>query len=179
MNDDIPVSNSTQHPFQGYEHIIYLSLGTNIGDRLDNLRQALKKLQLVVTIQRISSVYETEPVGYLDQPDFFNIVCYGKTRYTPAEILKQAKWIEKELGRQTTFRNGPRQIDIDILLYDNYVQKEESLTLPHPRMKERAFVLIPLVEISPAVIDPLSGLTAQELLQDISSDGVVRAAVQM
>jgi 2-amino-4-hydroxy-6-hydroxymethyldihydropteridine diphosphokinase len=166
-------------PSKAQKHTVYLSLGSNLEDRQHNLQIALQKLQPFVHIQRISSVYETEPVGYLDQPYFFNIVCWGETLLTAKELLTQIKAIEKAVGRQPTMRNGPRLIDIDILFYDTCIYVDEHLILPHPRIKERAFVLIPLVEISPDVIDPHSGCTAQELLHAISQDGVTKTSVHV
>jgi 2-amino-4-hydroxy-6-hydroxymethyldihydropteridine diphosphokinase len=160
-------------------HTIYLSLGSNIEDRQGNLHSAIQKLQQFVNIQHISSVYETKPVGYLNQPDFFNIVCSGSTHLTARELLTQAKAIEKALGRQATIRNGPRPIDIDILLYDTCIYQDEYLTLPHPRMTERAFVLMPLAEISPTVIEPRSGHTAQDLLQEVSQIGVLKTTLHV
>src|SRR5947207_11643573 len=100
-------------------HYVYLALGSNIGNRQKNLSEALQMLREVVDIHRISSVYETEPVGYLDQPRFLNMVCYGQTLSIPDELLRSTKAIEKALGREPSFRNAPRPIDIDILLYDN------------------------------------------------------------
>lgn len=161
------------------QHSVYLALGSNLGDRKSQLRTALQELQKVVDIQNISSVYETEPVGYLDQPRFFNIVCYGHTSLTAQELLTQAKTIEKQLGRQPSIRNGPRPVDIDILMYEELIHVEDSLIIPHPRMHERAFVLVPLAEIAPDVIDPRSGKTARELLQAVSLDGITRTNVQL
>lgn len=161
------------------QHSVYLALGSNLGDRKSQLRTALQELQKVVDIQNISSVYETEPVGYLDQPRFFNIVCYGHTSLTAQELLAQAKTIEKQLGRQPSIRNGPRPVDIDILMYEELIHVEDSLIIPHPRMHERAFVLVPLAEIAPDVIDPQSGKTARELLQAVSLDGITRTNVQL
>ncbi|GER85878.1 hypothetical protein KDW_00400 [Dictyobacter vulcani] len=161
------------------QHTVYLALGSNLGDRQLQLRKALQELQKVVDIQNISSVYETEPVGYLDQPRFFNIVCYGHTSFTARELLTQAKTIEQQLGRQPTIRNGPRPVDIDILIYEELIHVEDNLILPHPRMHERAFVLVPLTEIAPDVIDPRSGKTARELLQTVSVDGITRRNVQL
>src|SRR6266700_4902138 len=157
-------------------HTIYLALGSNIGDRRGNLAGALKQLREIMDISSISSVYETEPVGYLDQPRFFNIVCAGKTALTPQEFLIQAKAIERSLGRRPSFRNGPRPIDIDILLYDELHIEENELTIPHPRMQERAFVLVPLAEIAPDVLEPVSQRTAQELLHRVLQDGVKKVA---
>src|SRR5579885_3230575 len=132
--------------------VVYLALGSNLGDRRGNIAAALQRLRAIIEIETISSVYETEPVGYLEQPRFLNIVCGGKTRLSAQELLKAAKEIEVAIGRQPTFRNGPRPIDIDILLYDNIQTEQEALTIPHPRMNERAFVLVPLAEIAPDVI---------------------------
>ncbi|GCE20997.1 2-amino-4-hydroxy-6-hydroxymethyldihydropteridine diphosphokinase [Dictyobacter kobayashii] len=159
------------------EHCVYLALGSNLGDRQAQLKAALGELRQVIDIQKVSSVYETEPVGYLDQPPFFNIVCWGYTHMTAPELLKRAKDIERQLGRQPTVRNGPRLVDIDILLYDTLVYAKDNLIVPHPRMGERAFVLIPLAEIAPDVQEPRSGHTARELLQNISQRGVTRTSV--
>jgi len=157
-------------------HSVYLALGSNLGDRRGNLAAALQRLREIVNIDRVSSVYETEPVGYLDQPRFLNIVCCGKTWLSAEELLQYAKGIEVELGRQPTFRNGPRPIDIDILLYDDLMLEQPDLIIPHPRMAERAFVLVPLTEIAPDVVDPSTGCTAQELLNTVSQDGVKKLA---
>jgi GTP cyclohydrolase IV len=157
-------------------HIVYLALGSNLGDRRGNLAAALQQLREVVTIETVSSVYETEPVGYLDQPRFLNIACCGKTWLSAQDLLHYTQAIEVAIGRQRTFRNGPRPIDIDILLYDDLHVQDDNLTIPHPRMAERAFVLAPLAEISPNVVDPVNGQTAQELLQRVSQEGITRLA---
>jgi 2-amino-4-hydroxy-6-hydroxymethyldihydropteridine diphosphokinase len=153
-------------------HHVYLALGSNIGNRQKNLSSALKRLCEIVDIHKISSVYETDPVGYLIQPHFLNMVCYGQTALSPEELLRGIKTIEEALGRQPSFRNAPRPIDIDILLYGDLHFETEHLTIPHPRMSERAFVLAPLVEIAPTAIEPVSGKTAQELLLAISQIGI-------
>src|SRR5437899_837103 len=119
-----------------HTHTIYLALGSNLGDRRGNLAAALQRLREFVEIDTVSSLYETEPVGYADQPRFLNMVCSGKTWLSPQELLKRAKEIEAEQGRQPSFRNGPRPIDIDIIFYDNLSFSEDGLTLPHPRMAE-------------------------------------------
>ncbi len=158
------------------EHIVYLSLGSNLGDRRSNLATALQRLRDVVEIWAVSPLYETEPVSYLDQPRFYNIVCSGKTALSAPELLKFAKEIESEHGRQPSFRNGPRPIDIDIIFFDDLCMAQDDLTIPHPRMAERAFVLAPLAEIAPQVVDPVSGHTVQELLQNVSQEGVKKLA---
>src|SRR6266699_1098620 len=155
-------------------HIVYLAFGSNLGDRYSNLAAALQRLHDVVEIRAVSSIYETDPVGYLDQPRFYNIVCSGTTVLPAPELLKYEK--ESALGRQPSFRNGPRLIDIDIIFYDDLLISQGNLTIPHPRMAERAFVLVPLVEIAPQVVDPISGHTAQELLQNVSQEGVKKLA---
>lgn len=153
-------------------HDIYLALGSNLGNRPENLSTALQMLCKVVDIHKISSIYETEPVGYLDQPRFLNMVCYGQTTARPDDLLHHTKAIEEALGRQSSFRNAPRPIDIDIILYDDLRLKTQDLTIPHPRMSERAFVLVPLAEIAPTAIDPVSRKTAQELLLAVSQAGI-------
>ncbi len=177
MSLDTPISPLFPKPkVPTATHIVYLALGSNLGDRRGNLAAALQQLREVVTIETVSSVYETEPVGFLEQPRFFNIACCGKTWLSAQELLHYTQAVEVAIGRQPTFRNGPRPIDIDILLYDDLHIQDDHLTIPHPRMSERAFVLVPLAEISPNVIDPVSGQTAQELLQQVSQEGITRLA---
>jgi 2-amino-4-hydroxy-6-hydroxymethyldihydropteridine diphosphokinase len=127
----------------------YLSLGSNLGDRKDNLLQAVNKLSMTtaVMISCTSSLYETDPVGYQDQRRFLNMVLAIETDLEPQELLSLCKQIEREQHRIPTFRNGPRSIDLDILLYDRICVDSQSLIIPHPRMFDRAFVMIPLMEI--------------------------------
>jgi dihydropteroate synthase/2-amino-4-hydroxy-6-hydroxymethyldihydropteridine diphosphokinase len=133
---------------------VYLGLGSNVGDRYGHLIEALDRLQACVTIDAISSIYETEPWGYADQPRFLNAACGGETDAAPRELLQAAKAIETELGREPTFRYGPRAIDIDILLYDEISLEQADLTIPHAQVPERDFVLAPLNEIAPAAVHP-------------------------
>jgi 2-amino-4-hydroxy-6-hydroxymethyldihydropteridine diphosphokinase len=153
-------------------HTVYLALGSNLGDRRGNLTAALQRLSKVVKIDALSSLYETEPVGYLEQPQFLNMACRGKTRLSAQDLLKYTQETEIALGRQPTFRNGPRPIDIDILLYDDLQIEQEDLTIPHPGMTKRAFVLAPLAEIAPELVHPTSGKTIQQLLATVSQKGV-------
>lgn len=157
-------------------HEVYLALGANLGDRRGNLAAALQRLREVMEIDVISSIYETEPVGYTDQPRFLNIVCRGKTWLDAVNLLKYAKEIEFAIGRKPSFRNGPRPIDIDILFYDDVRLEQDLLTIPHPRLRERAFVLVPLAEIAPDARDPLTNKTAQQLLAEISQEGITQLA---
>ncbi|MFQ6057956.1 MAG: 2-amino-4-hydroxy-6-hydroxymethyldihydropteridine diphosphokinase [Anaerolineae bacterium] len=155
-------------------HQVYLGLGSNLGDRQSNILQALQKLRAEISIEAVSSCYETEPVGYLDQPQFLNAVCVGTTDLTPRELFQFVKSIERKMGRQRTRRYGPRLIDIDILFYDDLIVDLPDLVIPHPRLAERAFVLVPLAEIAPDKIHPVLQLTAAELRQRVGEEGVVR-----
>ncbi len=154
------------------KHTVYLALGSNIGNRQAHLVAALASLREVIDLQTISSIYETEPVGYIEQPVFLNMVCSGETQLSAQELLKYIKALEISSGRQPTFRNGPRTIDIDILLYDHLTIEQENLVIPHPRMTTRAFVLVPLAEIAPDILEPCSGKTIRDLLTGISKQGV-------
>jgi GTP cyclohydrolase-4 len=160
-------------------HTVYLALGSNLGDRRGNLAAALQQLRDYMAITAISSLYETEPVGYLDQPLFLNMVCSGKTRLSAQELLKHTQEIELAIGRQPSFRNGPRPIDIDIIFYDDLHIVQDNLIVPHARASERAFVLAPLAEIAPAMVDPVSGKTVKELLDAVTQDGVKKIAANL
>jgi dihydropteroate synthase/2-amino-4-hydroxy-6-hydroxymethyldihydropteridine diphosphokinase len=153
---------------------VYLALGTNLGNRAANLRAALAGLSPEVRVRRVSPVYETEPWGYQDQPKFLNQVVEGETGLSPQELLDFLKSLEAELGRQPNFRNGPRLIDLDILLYADQVVETEGLVIPHPGMASRAFVLAPLADLAPGLVHPLLKKTARELLEQNSSSGVKR-----
>jgi 2-amino-4-hydroxy-6-hydroxymethyldihydropteridine diphosphokinase len=143
--------------------IAYLGLGSNLGDREENLRQALIRLSPNATVEKLSAIYETEPVGYKEQPLFLNLVCRISTDLPPDELLCFAKKIETEMGRIPSFPNAPRIMDIDILLYDDTIMETQNLTIPHPRLKDRAFVLIPLMEIEPDLIHPELDKTIAQL----------------
>ncbi len=153
---------------------VYLGIGSNLGNRESNLAKALEALSRRMTIERISSIYETEPVGYVEQPWFLNMVCSGTTGLDPFEVLSLAKEIEAQLGRIPDFPNAPRTIDIDIIFYDDRIIETTDLVIPHPRMVERAFVLIPLAEIAPEFIHPANGTSVKELLSKIINSKQVR-----
>lgn len=128
-----------------------------MGDRIDSLRKALLRLGEVgdISIEEVSSVYETEPVGYRNQPDFLNLAVRIDTGLSPESLLTEILHIEKDLGRKRTRRFGPRTIDIDILLFENQERSDDRLTIPHPRMKQRAFVLIPLRDVMPGMTEEI------------------------
>lgn len=159
---------------------VYLGLGGNLGDREGNLRAACERLQAGgVAIERCSSLYETEPWGVIEQPRFLNAVCCGQTALDPYELLALAKRIEADLGRRPTVRYGPRPVDIDILLYGDRVLDTQDLTIPHPRLAERAFVLVPLGEIAPDLHLPGDARTVRELLEGVDMSGVRRVGTLM
>lgn len=153
---------------------VYLGLGSNIGHREANLARALQLLSDRVKISRVSSIYQTEPIGYADQPWFLNMACEGKTLLDPFELLAFIKGIETRMGREPSFPNGPRIIDIDILFYDDRTVAIEGLDIPHPRISERRFVLAPLAEIAPDWIHPGSGRSIRELLGSLNDSHEMR-----
>lgn len=154
---------------------VYLSLGTNTGDRERNLRTALELLEPEAHVTAVSSLYETDPVGVLDQPKFLNLALRACTNFSPDDLLTYVKEIERRMGRVHTYRWGPRVIDIDIVLYAHDSIDTPLLTVPHPEMAGRAFVLEPLAEIAPDVRHPGLHLTIRELRDRLGQDqGVVR-----
>ena len=149
----------------------YLGLGSNIGDRKANIREALRRLRGVkgVAVLKVSSLHETEPVGGPPQADFLNAACEVEAALTPRGLLRAALRIEREMGRLRGVRWGPRVIDIDILLCDDKVVEDAELTVPHPRLAGRRFVLEPLAEIAPAARHPKSGKTVAEMLDSLAA----------
>lgn len=154
-------------------HTVYLALGSNLGDRLENLRSALKVLPPAVRVAACSQVYSTPPWGYTDQPEYLNQVVQAQTRLSPHDLLSYLKEIESHLGRQPSFRYGPRLIDLDILLYDDLVLDTPELQIPHPRLAQRAFVLIPLTDLNPHLLHPTLRRSVSELLADVDAQGVL------
>ncbi|MFW6201224.1 MAG: 2-amino-4-hydroxy-6-hydroxymethyldihydropteridine diphosphokinase [Gemmatimonadota bacterium] len=144
---------------------VYLGLGTNRGERGENLRRALARLRRVVAIDALSSVYRSEPVGHRRQADFWNMVVRADTDLDPEPLLERLKGIERAMGRRATFPNAPRVIDLDILLYGDGVVRTPTLEVPHPRMLERGFVLRPLAELDPDRRHPVTGRTIAEHLR--------------
>ena len=155
---------------------VYLSLGSNIGDRAENLNAAIDRLRSVGEIIQVSSFYETEPVEFAAQAWFLNCVIALDTEKTPQELLASILDIEQQMGRRRAQKKGPRVIDIDILLFGNLIVDEPGLTIPHPAMHERRFVLEPLAEIAPDVRHPALDRTIQELRDALPPGQTVKPA---
>jgi 2-amino-4-hydroxy-6-hydroxymethyldihydropteridine diphosphokinase len=153
----------------------YLALGSNIGDREKNLREAIRFLpESALQVTKISSIYETEPVDYRDQPWFLNAVLEAQTTLPAAELLATLRTIESQMGSKKAFAKGPRLIDLDILLYDDATIDTPDLQIPHPRMIQRNFVLVPLAEIAPTLRHPSWAASAAKLLSDSPDISMVR-----
>jgi 2-amino-4-hydroxy-6-hydroxymethyldihydropteridine diphosphokinase len=152
--------------------IVYLGLGTNLGDRLDNLLRARLALHPEVRVLTASPIYETPPWGYLEQPDFLNQVLKAETALPPFALLDYIKEIEVKIGRTPGVRYGPRLIDLDILLYDDISLHTPQLTIPHPRLAERAFALAPLADLAPNLLHPIFNKTIHSLLAEVDSSDI-------
>ena len=152
----------------------YLSLGSNLGDRAANLRAALVPLAAAGRLLAVSPFYETQPVDVPDQPWFLNCVAALETEQTPGELLRTVLRVEAEMGRLRMRDKGPRNIDIDVVLFGDAVVEEPGLKIPHPAMHRRRFVLEPLVEIAPEARHPVLGKTARELLAELADEQTVR-----
>jgi 2-amino-4-hydroxy-6-hydroxymethyldihydropteridine diphosphokinase len=159
---------------------VYLSLGSNVGDREANLRAAVAQLRSPkIDVKRISSVYETEPVDRTDQPDFLNLALEIQTELFPMQLLSITQRIEQQLGRERRVDKGPRTIDIDILLFGKFIIQSPKLVVPHPRMHERRFVLEPMAEIAADLRHPVIKRTMREMLMATKSQIVNRTSIQI
>ena len=153
----------------------FVGLGSNLGDRIGFLNAAALRLTTIPDTRIVwcSSVYETAPVGNTDQGMFLNAVAELETTLHPTELLPKLKEVERSVGRTPAARWGPREIDLDILLYDGLVCTDEMVTVPHPELEKRRFVLVPLREIAPDVVHPVSGMTVEELANAVRDEGRV------
>jgi 2-amino-4-hydroxy-6-hydroxymethyldihydropteridine diphosphokinase len=155
--------------------LVYLALGSNVGNREENLREAVRRLREAgITVMRVSSIYETEPVDYLEQDWFLNSALQAETDLPPQQLLAKLRKIELAMGSNKPFAKGPRLIDLDILLYGDETIHTPDLQVPHPRMLERRFVLVPLAEIAPAYRHPSWNATVVELLRKTHDRSEVR-----
>ena len=148
----------------------YIALGSNLGDREANIKKAFDALKERIQIVKTSSLYETKPMYVEDQGLFLNCAAKIETNLAPEELLKFLKRIEQKLGRKTVKRNGPRTIDLDILFYGDQILKENDLQVPHPKIGERPFVLVPLAEIAPNLIHPVNKKTIIAMLSELDYD---------
>jgi 2-amino-4-hydroxy-6-hydroxymethyldihydropteridine diphosphokinase len=154
---------------------VYIALGSNIGDRAANLAEARRRMErLDIAIVRESSIYETAPWGYLEQPRFLNQVVEAATNWMPRQLISRLKQVERGMGRRQTVRNGPRNIDLDILLYGDAIVSAPGLEIPHPRMGERRFVLEPLTQLAGDLRHPRTGATIRQMLAAVADQGARR-----
>jgi 2-amino-4-hydroxy-6-hydroxymethyldihydropteridine diphosphokinase len=154
------------------DHIAFLAFGSNMGNRLANLKAAIYNLTPQMAVKNRSSVYETPPWGFTEQAPFLNQVVMVNTYLAPEALLGHLKRLEMALGRTPNFQNGPRVIDIDILFYDDLILDTPQFAIPHPRLHERAFVLVPLAEIAPDFVHPILGKPIHELLDNVDRSDI-------
>ncbi len=159
-------------------HTAFLGLGANLGERREAITAARDRLACDLDLIACSSLYETAPWGLLDQPPFLNAVCQVRTTLPPRELLAYVKQIEQAVGRTPTVRWGPRVIDVDILLYDELVYLDEQLAIPHPRLAERAFALLPLCELAPQLRHPTLDRMMSDLLAALPQTAITRVTRQ-
>ena len=147
-------------------HTVYIGLGSNLGDRVANLREAVRRLAAIMRIGKVSHLYVAAPLGYVRDDAYINAALDGTTMMTPVELMGNLQTIELDMGRRPGVQFGPRPIDLDLLFYDSIQMETLKLTIPHPRIAQRAFVLKPLAEIAPNLMHPVLYYTISELLQD-------------
>lgn len=160
----------------GKNNTVFIGLGSNVGNRLENLQRSISCINLLsnTIVKSVSSVYETLPFGNKDQSDFYNAVIKIETEYSPGELLNELKKIEKKIGRIKRERWGPREIDLDILLFNDLIFSDEIITLPHKGIINRDFVLFPLVEIEPEIIDPVYNRRYKDFIDELESKHILK-----
>jgi 2-amino-4-hydroxy-6-hydroxymethyldihydropteridine diphosphokinase len=153
---------------------VYISLGSNVGEREQNLRDAIERLRKLGEVKAVSSIYETEPVEYTAQPWFLNAAVALETELMPRQLMSRLLGIEKEMGRRRTITKGPRVIDLDVIFFGHSVIETPEITVPHPAMHERRFVLEPMAEIAPEVRHPITKRTVREMRDALPAGAAVR-----
>ena len=153
-------------------NLVYLSIGTNLGNKIENLKNAISRLSSIVTINSISSVYETEPLNVQKQDNFLNIAIEVQTNFPPLELIEKLKKIESEMGRVLSESNKPRIIDIDIIFYNSIILDEVRIQVPHPRAHKRAFVIFPIMDLNPAFVHPILNKSLMEISKNLSNQRI-------
>ena len=156
-----------------YPTSYYIALGTNVGDYRNNFSKAVFELNKIGNVSKIANIYKSKPYGYLKQNFFYNTIVYLKSEILPNELIKKIRLIEKKLQKNKRIINGPRKIDLDIIFWDQKKFKNNNLIIPHPRAKERDFVLFPLLDIAPFFRDPTSKLTVKELIKNLKDQYII------
>lgn len=167
---DINISTKTSTFAEKENKTAYIALGSNLGNREENLKTAIEKIKKIVQIKEISSIYETEPEGYKNQGLFLNMAIEIKTSLGPQELLSNLQEIENEMGRTREIKNGPRTIDLDIIFYEDKIIEEQNLKIPHPLMHKRNFVLLPMNEIAPEFIHPILKKSIKTLKNELTKN---------
>lgn len=155
-----------------YKIETYIALGSNVGNRSENLNSAIQSLSPLVMVLDESPIYQTAPWGFENQPAFLNQVILAKTNCSPLDLLAHLKEIETIVGRTPTFKYGPREVDLDILFYGDLIFEHPKLQIPHPKLQERAFVLVPLNDLNPNLKHPITGQTVHEILSQLDVSGI-------
>ena len=156
-----------------YPTSYYIALGTNVGNYKLNLSKAVKELNNIGNVNKIANIYKSKPYGYLKQSYFYNSMVSLKSEMLPSELIKKIYLIERKLYKNKRIINGPRRIDLDIIFWDQKIFKNNNLTIPHPRAKDRDFVLLPLLDLAPLFRDPVSKLTVRELIKKLKDRYVI------